>query len=418
MEIFPKDIVARFGGKALSQHGVFMVPGASRGLVETKETVTRASTALIGDRDRNVKVAAIDKLRMHYPPGLVDASGQPLGGVLAEGTRQNKIENGDYETDAVGSNIRVGATLLRDQTNVRHGAWALKVTVANSVQSGMHWVPKAGGRIVAVAARAYTVEVDVYAPAASVGKTLRVGMEWWNAIPAAISNSNGPTTALVAGWQRLIFTVTSPANTAFAVPFIELNAAQGIFDFWVDIADFQEGAFASEPVPTNTAVAMRSADQIDVAIVLDMARDWSLYLWFHAHHANVATWPDTEPQLDAFMLGLYPTTAGADANDSLRLHRQNTATQYEWEYGSNSPTASRTFTVTSNPQKLVLRHRASDHVLDAAIDGGAFAVSAAPSGVTFRPLVLLRFLNTGFWTLFDGMLARGLFTQPEFEAVP
>lgn len=423
----PHEILLRVGGKCLARHGVLAMGGAyRRPLEEVAETVVRAAPARIYlDRDGIYRDAAANIPRLHYPPGLVDQFGAPIGGLLAEHGRLNRIENGDYETDAVGSAATGGSSIARDATNVRHGSWALKVTTANAADSGVLYTKRDGSRMAATAARLHSKIVWVYAPAASVGKTLRLAFEWYDAGAGIISTSNGSNVALVAGWNRLIHTALAPALTVTVRTFIETNAAQGVFDFWVDLADFSESPYPIEPTPTNTGAVTPVSDDITVPIQLGLDIDFTIFLWTLPQHGNVASWSDGDSlELDPFGFGL-DTPTETDTNRTLRLHRQNSASTWEWEWGSNTPTASRSFTPSPNPIKLLLRHRASDHVLEASVDGGDFAAAGVPAaGINYIPLTQLRLGNhpfsarAGNWTILDFILARGLRSFADMNVIP
>lgn len=421
-ELLPRDVLLRGGGRTLLRYGVPFVSsgGIGRAAEEARETFLRAAPArLYLDRDGNVREAAADVLRVHWPPGV------GLPGLLLEHGRQNRIENGDYETDAVGS-VANGSTLLRDQTNVRHGSWALKITTTDVGGAGVWFRKRDGTNYLATAGRRYVLAIDVFAPTAAVGKTFHLGMEWKDGTGAQLSTSNATPVALVAGWQRLEFQALAPASTAQVRPRIYADVAPGVVDIWIDLVDFAEAAYAIVPTPTNTAAVTPATDDLVVPVNLGMEYDWTLYLHVLAAHQNLASWADSENvELDPFGLELSPSLGELGTNRTVRLHRQNAATAYEWEWGSNTPSAFRSFTPGTAPQKLVLRHRAADHVLDAAIDGSAFAAAAAPSGVAFVPQRFLRLGNNsqfaaraGNWTLFDLALAKGLRTQAEMEALP
>lgn len=261
----PSEILVRAGGRTLQRFGVLAIGGGSRRTLEeitevfARADATKCATYL--DRDGTMRMASANVPRIHYT-GLLDAKGEPIFGPLIDNTVQNLIENSNYEADAVGSGARAGSTVVRDGTNPRLGSWGLKVTTANLIQSGVTILKRDGGRIVAAAATQYAVSFDVFAPTASVGKTLRVGMEWWNSVPASISQTAGAAVALVAGWQRLSFSVQSPAGTAFAVPFIETDSAEGVFDFWIDVPQFELGFFSTSPIATGTGALTRQEDDL------------------------------------------------------------------------------------------------------------------------------------------------------------
>jgi hypothetical protein len=418
------DVLFHVGGRALRRYGTVQW---RRWEKEVGAYVfTRAAPpALAYGPDGNVYDYAADALRIHYPTGLLGPDGLPLGGPLFENTRQNRDENGDFEADAVGVGaLAGGGTPARVTSQFRHGLASCQFTTTASADSGPVFLKRDGLRMAVTAARRYTFSLDLLPHTDALGHTFNARVAFYDSVGGGLGEVGADAFVLPASqlWTRYTTTVLAPAGAVTASPFLR-HSTSTVASIFMDLVQFEEGAYASVPIPTGTAAVTRGDEGFDMPVTVDMGIDWTVFLWFLAHHGNVASWPETEPQLDPFMFGLYPTSPGADANDSLRLHRQNAAAQYEWEFGNNLNTATRSFTVTPNPQKLVLRHHASDHHLDAAIDGGGFAAGTAPSGVTYRPLVLLRLgkntafsAQTGNWTLFDCLGARGLHTQAEMEA--
>lgn len=283
-EVFPRDILLRVGGRAL-ERGVLAIAGAGRRQQEVVETFSRADASTCAtyiDRDGIIRLAAANKPRIEW----VDLDGDGVRetpGILFEGSRTNLIENGDYEADAVGSSASGGSTLVRDTTQFKRGAAALKITTANSSSSGAFIHNRAGTRIAATVGTAYTFSPWVYAPAASVGKTVKVRIEWWSSAPAFLSATEVIGIVLVAGWQRLSVSGVAPASTATADPFVGGDTAQGVWDMWIDLAQFEPGAFASSAIPTGTAAVTRAADSLTVpfnfgplpeglSVLMDLAR--------------------------------------------------------------------------------------------------------------------------------------------------
>jgi hypothetical protein len=264
----------------MRRHGVWAVAGSRRGLVEVPITFTRADASTLAtylDQDGLIRTAAPNVIRPDYSPyvtgGLVFPDGSPAFGPSLEGSRQNLIENGDYEVDAVGSSASGGSTIVRDSLGgnppaIKPGTpgFGLKITTANSSSSGAFIHNRAGTRIAATVGTAYTFSQWVYAPAASVGKTVKVRIEWWSSAPAFLSATEVIGVALVAGWQRLSVSGVAPASTATADPFIGGDTAQGVWDFWVELAQFEAGAFRASPIPTGTAAVTRAADSLLVPI--------------------------------------------------------------------------------------------------------------------------------------------------------
>ena len=89
-EILPKDILLRVGGRTAlgARHGVLAVAGARRGLSDVPVTFTRATVKrAYRDRDGTARRAAAGNMALDWPGGLVDASGNAIGGPSSEGAR-------------------------------------------------------------------------------------------------------------------------------------------------------------------------------------------------------------------------------------------------------------------------------------------------------------------------------------------
>jgi hypothetical protein len=184
--------------------------------------------------------------------------------LLLEAVGMNLIENSDYEVDAVGSVLVNLSTIARDNAQAFNGAWSLKITSGASVQSGVIWQLRSGSRIPATAATTYTISVWVYAPAASVGTTWALHLQWFNSVPAVISTSDSPNFVLVAGWQRLTFTATAPAATVTVQPFLGTVANSAGLIIWADVPQFEAQAFATSAIPTGVGAVTRNADNCSV----------------------------------------------------------------------------------------------------------------------------------------------------------
>lgn len=215
-------------------------------------TSTRAGTAWQLGKSGVYAAAATDVLRdRDYEAGV--------RGTRYDRAATNLIENGDYESDAVGSLANV-STVVRSTAFARSGAASLKVTTQNSSSSGAFIHNRAGTRIAATVGLDYVLSGWIYVPAASVGKTIKVRIEWWSSAPAFLSASEVTGIALVAGWQRVSATGLAPASTATADCFIGGDTAQGVWDFYIDVAQFETGKRPTSAIPTNTAAVTRPTD--------------------------------------------------------------------------------------------------------------------------------------------------------------
>lgn len=420
-----QDLILRCSGNDLVRTGD-VAGHRHRGLAEFERPDVATCATWVDITGQRAHLAPANRLRAHWV--LVDGIYRPS--ILLEGKRTNRIENSDVEADTAGHNAN-NSTRTRDSEQAFRGGWSLKVVTQNAGSSGNYWVKRDGTRMAATAAKLHTISHWVYAPAASVGKTFNLRIEWYDAAVggAQISSSSSASIALAAGWNRYHFTALAPAGTVACVPTFYTNAAQGIFDYWSDLAQLEEAPHPSlTAISTGTAAAERLSDGLVIPVNVDMNIDWTVFLWLYAPHTAVASWADADSaELDPFAFGLSPVLAGTNQNDSIRLHRQNAASTWEWEYGANTPTASRTFTPSANAQKLCLRHRASDHVLSAAVDGGAFASSGVNANALRNPVALRLGHDTAFspqsqsghMALLDFQLARGLWEPADMiEPVP
>jgi hypothetical protein len=270
------SLILSAGGDVLAKYGVLVrrLAPQGRGGEGLAETFTRAGTAWHIGRDGLYHPVAANVPRADY---LVD----PVNGGLAapylvlENAATNLIENSDCEADIVGWNAAAGTeTLARDNAQAFNGSWSCKVTTVNSASSGCWWNPRAGGRIAAAAATQYTISVWIYCPAASVGKTLQLAINWWNNVPAVINTSAGAAVALVAGWQRLTFTATSPAGTVTCQPLCYTNLAQGVFSFWADVPQFEAGWFPTSAIPTTVGQVTRNAETLSIPYYVGPGGCW------------------------------------------------------------------------------------------------------------------------------------------------
>jgi hypothetical protein len=233
------------------------VPGAS--LTDPiVHSFTRATVANFSDVDGNAAQAASGVLRDRHYIGATRVT-------LLEQARSNLLDNGSFESDTAGANANA-STIASSSAFARYGTKSLKVTTTNVAFSGAYFLKRAGTRAAAAAGDRITSDVWVYAPAASVGKTIQLGLVWYDAGASTISVSTQTAVALVAGWNRLSLTATAPALTASLIPTVYTDAGQGVFDFYIDLVTLQVGYFATSEIPTSTVVASRNGEQLDLIL--------------------------------------------------------------------------------------------------------------------------------------------------------
>ncbi len=281
-EVQPRDILLRVGGRTLQRYGVLAVAGAGRSAVEVVETFTRPDASRCAtyiDRDGILRTAAANILRAddwapYYEQGLLDALGNPLHGPRFEGTRTNLIENGDCESDVVGW-VTISATVVRSNAYPSFGSWAADITTTNVASSGVQWTKRDTTRILVSPTTVYTVSAWLRKPAGGANVTLQFTIDWYTGAGAFISTSTGPAFTLISDGtrQRFAFTASAPGTAATAVPGVLTNVAQGVFDFWADIPQFEQGTFQSSAIPTLTGAVTRAADSLTVLFNWGSSRD-------------------------------------------------------------------------------------------------------------------------------------------------
>lgn len=437
-EVFPRDIALQFGGSVLERQGVFAIPGPDRTASgQLVETVTRASVGYYLDRDRVIRKAANNKLRPHYPGGLLGADGNPLPAPLVEWTRTNAwaTNTENYNHADWGKS---GATVTSNTTTAPDGTAAAADKIVESALNELHFIHRT------VAGMTDNLRTSVWWLVKAAERTWcriltidKAGTNrstFFDLGTGLVGTKDGGHVAwivpLTSGWYFIA--VSFDAASGATTPRADLRLATGdnigayagdgasgiyVWESGVEV----NNAFPSVPGSILPNGLVRSSDEVLIPCQVDMASDWSLFLWLMSEHANVASWPDTSPQTDPVIIGLYPVNPAADVdnNGAMILHRQNGQAQYEWEYLQNRATVTRTLTVAHATNKLVMRHHASDHHLSLQLDNSAFGVGAAPSTVSVPAAqILFRLRPEASAAMIYGVLARGLFTQAEFEALP
>lgn len=178
----------------------------------------------------------------------------------------NLIDNPDFETDIVGMAATGGSTVVRSSTQARHGTWATKVTTANASDSGLRVKRRAFSAypqqddFPATAGLTYDFQPWIYAPAGSVGKTLKCVVAWLTGADGDSGISVTQTVVtLVAGWQRVQVKGTAPATTNTINLYVVTDTTEGVFDYWVDIPQLgltptiAPELVARSEVPTGTS---------------------------------------------------------------------------------------------------------------------------------------------------------------------
>lgn len=277
---FPRSqLLFAAGGDVLAKYGTltrrYQTP--ARGGEGLKESFTRAGAAWAVGKGGLLVPYAANVPRVEYVLDPVTGLLQSYWLLEAAGT--NLIENSDCEADIVGWGVTAGGAVSRDNVQAFSGSWSCKLVTANLDDSGATLTPRAGGRFAAAAGTTYTFSCSIYAPAASVGKTLRLLIEWWNAVPAFISSTPVVNIVLVAGWQRLSVTGLAPGGTVTATPRLSQTGAQGVNTYWLDVPNFEAQAFPTSPIATGVGAVVRGVDNCTAPWYLGPSAMW-FYLRF------------------------------------------------------------------------------------------------------------------------------------------
>jgi len=272
------DVLFACGGDVLAKYGTLVRRYAppTRGGEAMNQIFSRTGLAWAIGSDGLYHAAAAGIPRVEWVIDPVTGKLQPY--LLLEAAGTNVVENSDCEADIIGWAANNGGTLTRDNAHAFNGSWACKYAGSNS-NDGPVWTPRVGGRFAAAAATAYTISVWIYADVAGsgVGKTLSLNIQWWNSVPAIISNSVSATVTLLAGWNRYTFTATSPAGTVTAIPYLVTTTAQGAFSMWADVPQFEAQAFATSAIPTGTGAVTRNVESFTLPCFVppaNMADGW------------------------------------------------------------------------------------------------------------------------------------------------
>lgn len=153
----------------------------------------------------------------------------------------DEVDNKTYEVDVTGTQVVNGSTIVWSAAFAHSGTHSAKVTTANLAASGIRATraipftfPYDDGYI-PVQGLSCQLSAWVYAPAGSVGKTLRLTLGCTDGYGTGILPSPYVDQVLVLGWQAFSVTGTLPPGTVTIEPYIHTGvAAQGIFDFYVD----------------------------------------------------------------------------------------------------------------------------------------------------------------------------------------
>jgi len=241
--------------------------------------------------------------------------------IAAPGT-SDAMANGGYETTSNGSLASGSSTLLRDATHAFRGSYALKVTVANQISSGVRWFETDNvTRLDVSASTAYWFRCWVYADSAAVGKLFSTTIQWYTAAGAFVSQTDTNHPALSGGWNLVRVAVTSPATAARVTPFLLTTSAQGVFAVWVDKvellttldADLNGGLWYVAPPEQHTTLPYGTVECRQVssgAYGGEREEVECELLLYHRPWSRLATLEGLADRVDEALLRYVSTTSG------------------------------------------------------------------------------------------------------------
>jgi len=238
-----------------------------------------------------------------------------------------------------------------------------------------------------------------------------LSVDWYNAGGGVISTSTGPSVAMVAGWQRIIYTVTSPALTVTAVPYADFDGSNGVFSLWMDVPQFEAGAFASSAIPTGTVALTRAGESLTVPFNFGATANITILTRFAR-----SVWVDVAGALGNRYLYDLGTAAS-----NVSLLAQNAARNWSTQTGGSS-------TAVAIPAGAELKNAAQYKNLttapQTAIDTGSGLSAFSAAGTPFAAYSnqTLRLGTPAgeelYGVLLDLIIARGLRSFTEMLAIP
>jgi len=416
-EVLPRDVLARFGARTLLRYGTPTQRKlqADKGGEAFKETFTRPDAqacATYFDRAGTMRIAAAGKLRCQWRDTDGDGVGDVPSFLIENPGATNLIENSNYEIDAVGSVVKNGSTLLRDNAQAILGSWSLKMTVANAATSGVSFTKRDGTRMAGVATTAYTGSAWVFATGAAIGGNLRLYVDWFDAGSVYLSTSAcGAAQTLVQGWQRIGgFGAIAPANSVTAIPYLVTNTATGVWSVWVDLPQWEVGEVASSAIPTGAGALSRASDIVTLPLrwgPQDMTARFTLLR---------PLWADAVGDIGGTQI---LARIGGNVVPTLDLGGRTGVRQF---YGRIQPNGSLTSVNIPAGSLLdfIVQFRSLQTAGGAGIDVGTGlqAFSGPEPGFPMFGLQTIELVAFGAAEVVDFQLVRGLRTLAEMQAMP
>jgi hypothetical protein len=232
------------------------------GVLDSRITFTRASTATYFDATGTMQTAAAGVARFDHAPTLVASASAPYVytplGLLIEESRTNvALYSGNIANAAwvLGSGVVAGPTVTANAAVAPDGTTTAAQIVYPAVTGASAYSASNQGVIVTAAVYSFSV----YLKGAAGGETLYI-----YTTPNGSTYYRTPVT-LTTAWQR--FTLTTPALTAAAWYFAigtdlrdgsqTAKSAQTIYAWGAQV---ELGAFPTSYIPTTSAAVTRAAD--------------------------------------------------------------------------------------------------------------------------------------------------------------
>lgn len=285
-DVTPRDILLRVSAKNLERFQSLAVAGAGRGRgVPLPYTFTRATVKrAYRDRDGIARRASAGNLGIDWPTGLVDASGNALGGPLLEGARNQLVT----DPENFGAWTPVTVTLTPGQADPFGGTAAYLLTPAAGSSSIFEVVTFTGNatKNVLCFMRAGTSAQSafyVFDVTAAVNRHI-VLVTWTNGVPTLSTGAGAGTKFAVIpmgdGWYALAANADSIVATNTNRYGLRPDASNGTGTVYVFGANAWNAPFPqSYQAPgeaTGVADALTSpvnwGANVDVTVLVRLAR--------------------------------------------------------------------------------------------------------------------------------------------------
>lgn len=196
--------------------------------------------------------------------------------LLIEGQRTNLVENSDVESAITGWGSQGGAAVTRDTRIARHASAAADIVTTNVADSGFYLHRLTGGsdNFPVAAGVLVSLTVPIWAEAGGAGKTLIPRLDWRDGTNTTISRSSGAPVVLVAGWNILTVTATSPGGTVGVFPLVHTDGAQGVFALWADVPNLEVAPAPSSPIASGSGAVARAAEFARVSLPFGPQAMW------------------------------------------------------------------------------------------------------------------------------------------------